>query len=158
MSRFDLVRAALDRLDHSNDDHWMPDGTPRLDALVHLEPLPTREEINKFSVTRRKPEPTPDVVESAPPMPALTPDEARAAIIEAENTLFVARQDVHRLAAKQKVDRAAASEAIENFRALWPRMTPEQNARQFIASSIEQRAEIAAQTQAPGPDVIQQQA
>jgi hypothetical protein len=158
MSRFDDVRAALERLDNENDLHWMPDGTPRLDALVHLEPLPTREEINKFSVTRRKPEPVSDVVESAPTM---TPDEARAAITEAESNLFAARQDVQRLASKQKIDRANAAQAIRDFALLWPRLSPEQNARQFIATGIAERAEVASQNaSAPGHDVgiIQRQA
>jgi hypothetical protein len=120
MSRLTDLRDALLRLDFANDDHWTEDGLPKLEA-IDIDPPPTRVEINKFSIFRRKPAAVPVQAVNGATKPA-TPEEieaAQAAAQVAETNLAAARADVVRLTARLRTVRAVAASALT----AWQRAT-----------------------------------
>jgi hypothetical protein len=165
--RANVIKAALDKLNHANDDHWTPEGEPRLAMLAEFCGfMPRREEIKQFNCTRRPP--AADDVQSAPATthddppemtgsgkpavnvigprehPRISVERASADLEAAEVARLEAAERVRLAHANVRTTRARLAEALKAFEAVFPPLTPLENVRQYLAASQERKRQLAA--------------
>jgi len=144
-NRFSIVRDAISRLDDRHDKSWDDDGLPSLGAVSAMTSFEvSREELNKFDRRRRVQEPLPGKMNDTD----LTPDEAAAAFDEAELALAESRERLRVASLAVRDTRDALGRAESAWKKQFS-VTPEENARQYIASQIETRRKIATGEVAP---------
>lgn len=153
-NRFAVIQDALSRLDDRRDEQWIDDGRPAIEAVEALTGYSNieRSELNKFGRVRRPvmPEKMNDAA------PTITPAEATAAFDAAELALAEARE---RLRVAHIAERETWG-ALSRATAAWLKqfaVSPLEASRQFCASSVAERAELAAQS-TPDLDTIGRQA
>jgi len=130
----------LASIDHNNDAHWLPSGQPYAPVFGLDQAM-----VNKLGIRRRKPVAEAPKPTAKAPLPNLTPDEARAAVVKANAEFQESRVEVQRLKELQRQHKAAKGVAIRNWMVATAQpMSHGDLVRDMIAQDIERRRKILA--------------
>lgn len=144
-----LIRDALALLDHDNDNHWTPDGAPRVAAV---QMFGNDKTIGLNAIRRAAPDfrrrvslTEPDVTEEPGPEPSVTDgNDPHARLKAAEADLDIARTEAREAGIAVKAARARIADAIQAWQASFPPLTDAELRRQHLASEAQLRADRAA--------------
>lgn len=161
MSDSETILAALAAMDHTDDSQWLDDGTPKTGVVQRLADDQTikRQDVEAAAPSfRRSNRPAaPAVVSdntSAENEPPLSVADAQKLLIESQVRLRAAHE-------RQREARGRVARAVAGWQqAIGAIITPEQNARQYIATSLAERAAGGGRRSrgTPGPSVVDQYA
>lgn len=164
MADNEKILAALARLDHGNDDHWLDDGAPKTGIVQRLADDQTirRQDIEAAAPGfRRRGETVEQVEQDEQVEPSVSDGQPPLSVAEAQQRLVESQVRLRLAHDRQRDARARVGRALAGWQqVIGNRYTPEMAAREFIASSIADRAAGGSRRprNQPGPSIVDRMA